>query len=166
MDLTWQMLFTVAVTLGIATYAIKKATYATKEGELRFGAFMKVLGLICVAFSVIPFYVLLTGKYDVEKPGETPALIGLIIGFGFAAVFILAEALLVKGSYNHHSITFSTPWSGTKTERWEDLESIKFSGTFSWYLLKFKSGKVMRLSSFLNGHGHLLDFLRSRGHEI
>lgn len=63
MDLTWQMLFTGAVTLGIVTYAIKKATYATKEGELRFGAFMKILGLICVAFSVIPNLLKMKGKY-------------------------------------------------------------------------------------------------------
>lgn len=160
------MLLTGAVTVGIATYAIKKATYATKEGELRFGAFMKILGLMCVAFSVIPLYVLLTGNYDTDKSSEARALIGIIISFGFAAAFILAEALLAKGSYNHHSIIFSTPWSGTKTERWEDLESIKFSGTCSWYLLKFKSGKVIRLSSFLNGHGHLLDFVKARGHEF
>lgn len=57
---------------------------------------MKVLGLMYAAFLVISFYVLQAGKYDIEKPGETPTLIGLILGFGFAVAFIMAKALLAK----------------------------------------------------------------------
>jgi len=166
MDINWQGLITGAVTVFIITYFIKKATFAAREGELKFGLFMKGLGLVCLLFSVVPLVVLLTGNYQVDKPGETTALIGLSIGFGVGAFYTLAEGFFVKGSYDNDSIIFSTPWTGKKSELWESLESTSFNGWCYWYVLKFKSGKTVRLSSYLGGHGYLIEFLQERGHDF
>ncbi len=166
MDINWQGLITGTITVFVITYFTKRATYAAQEGELKFGLFMKGLGLVCLLFSVVPFVVFLTGYYQVDKPGETIALIGLTIGFGIGAIYALAEGFFVKGTYDDTGIVFSTPWSGKKNERWNDLESINYNGWCYWYILKFKSGKVVRLSSYLGGHGYLLDFLQDRGHEF
>jgi hypothetical protein len=166
MDINWQGLITGAVTVFVITYFVKKAVYASEPGELKFGLFMKSLGVACLLFSVVPFIVFLTGNYQVEKPGETTALICLTIGFGIGAIYTLAEGFLVKGTYNESTITFYTPWSGGKNEKWEDLESVKFNGWCYWYVLKFKSGKIIRLSSYLGGHGYLLDYLHERGHNF
>lgn len=110
-----------------------------------------------------PFCSLLTGNYQVDKPGETTALICLSIGFGIGALYTLAEGFFVKGSYDKESITFTTPWTGVKNEKWEDLQSVNFNGWCYWYVLKFKSGKIVRLSCYLGGHGYLLEFLQERG---
>ena len=166
MEINWQGIITGIVTVSVITYFTRKSLYAAQEGELKFGLFMKGLGLACLLFSVGPFIVLVTESYQVQKPGETTALIGLTIGFGIAAIYTLAEAFLVKGSYNETSIQFSTPWTGSKSEKWDDLESVDFNGWCYWYVLKFKSGKVVRLSSYLGGHGFLLGFLQDRGYDF
>jgi hypothetical protein len=166
MDVNWQGLITGAVIIFVVTYATKKATFAAQEGELKFGLFIKGLGMICLLFSVVPFIVLLTGNYQVDKTGETTALIGLTIGFGIGAFYTLAEGFLVKGSYDEDLIKFSTPWTGKKAEKWDGLESIHFNYWCYWYVLKFRNGKIVRLSSYLGGHGFLLEFLRERGHNF
>jgi|TARA_R110002096_G_scaffold175633_1_gene351463 hypothetical protein len=166
MDINWQGLITGAVTVFVITYFTKRASFAAKEGQLKFGLFMKGLGLVCLLFSVTPLVVLITGNYQVNKPGETTALIGLTIGFGIGAIYTLAEGFFVKGSYDEESISFTTPWTGKKTEKWHNLESVNFNGWAYWYVLKFKSGKKVRLSSYLGGHGYLLEFLEERGHNF
>jgi hypothetical protein len=166
MDINWQPLITGALTIFAITYFTKKATFSVQEGQLRFGLFMKSLGLVCLLFSIVPLFVLLTGSYQVNKSGETTALIGIVAGFGIGAIFILAEAFFVKGTYNDTGIVFSTPWSGTKEEKWDDLESLYFSNSIGWYVLKFKSGKVIRLSTYLGGYSYLLQFLQDRGHNL
>ncbi len=166
MEINWQGIITGIVTVAVITYFTRKALYAAEEGQLKFGLFMKVLGFVSLIFSVGPFIVLLTENYQVQKPGETTALIGLTIGFGIAAAYTLAEGFLVKGSYNDVSIQFSTPWTGRKCEKWDDLESVHFNRWGYWYVLKFKSGKVIRLSSYLDGHGFLLNFLKNHGYDF
>ena len=166
MEINWQGIITGIITISVITYFTRKSLYSAREGELKFGLFMKGLGLVCLLFSVGPFFVLITENYQVQKAGETTALIGLTVGFGIAAIYTLAEAFLVKGSYNETSILFSTPWTGSKREKWDDLESVEFNGWCYWYVLNFKSGKIVRLSSYLDGHGFLLEFLQDCGHDF
>lgn len=166
MNINWQEIITGIVTVSVITYFIRKSLYAAQAGELKFGLFMKGLGLVCLLFSVGPFLALVTENYQVQKPGETTALIGLTVGFGIAAAYTLAEAFFVKGTYNETLIQFSTPWTGRKFEKWDDLESVDFNGWCYWYVLKFKSGKVVRLSSYLGGRGFLLERLQDRGYDL
>lgn len=106
MDINWQGLIAGAVTVFVITYFTKKATFAAKEGELKFGMFMKGLGLVCLLFSVVPFVVLLTGNYQIDKPGETTALIGLSIGFGIGAFHTLVEGFFSKVAMIKNQSTF------------------------------------------------------------
>jgi hypothetical protein len=161
MDINWQGLISGAITVFVIGYFIKRAMYASIEGELRFGRFMIGLGLACLLFSVVPLVVLITENYQVNKPGETKALIGLIIGFGIGAIYCLIEAFFVKGSFDESGISFFTPWTGMKEEKWDDLVSIDFNDWCYWYVLKFKSGKVIRLSTYLLGHAYVLDLLEA-----
>jgi len=166
MDIKLQGLVTALITVSIIAYVVKKAAYAQKPGELRFGLFMKCLGLVCLLSSVIPFIIFLTENSQTGNPGDTTALISLTIGFGIGAIYILLESLYVKGTYDERTITFYTPWTGKKSEQWEDLDSVKFNILCSWHALKFKNGKIIRLSSYLGGHGHLLAYLKERGHNF
>ena len=166
MEEVFRGIITTVVTVFVISYLIRESLYAAQEGELKFGLFMKGLGLVCLLFSAGSFFVLVTENYQVQKPGETAALLALIIGFGIAAIYTLGEAFLVKGSYDETSIRFSTPWTGSKYKQWDDLESVGFNDLCYWYVLTFKSGKVVRLSSFLAGHGFLLGHLQSRGYDV
>lgn len=166
MDINWQGLITGAVTVFVITYFTKKAKFGVEDGQLKFGLFIKGLGIACLIFSLVPLVVLVTGNYQVEKPGETVALVGLAVGFGIAAIYSLAEGFLVRGQFDDKGIHFSTPWTGVKKEAWSDLESVAFNGWCYWYLLRFRSGKVIRISSYLGGHGYLLALLREMGHNV
>jgi hypothetical protein len=154
------------VTVSLITYVINSASHSAKKGQLKYGLFIKGLGVVCFLFSVIPFIVFLTGNYQIDKPGETAALIGLTLGFGVGAVYAIGEGFFVNGAYDQNSIKFTTPWTGVKNERWEDLQSIKFNSICYWYVLKFNSGKIIRLSSYLGGNGYLLEHLREQGHDF
>jgi hypothetical protein len=166
MEIHWQALISGMFTLTVITYFIKRSAFSVKRGILKFGLFLKVFSLGCLVLSLVPLAILLTENYQVEKPGETTALIGLSVGFGIAALYMLAESFLVKGTYNKDSIRFFTPWTGKKNEHWSDLQSVHFNAWCYWYLLRFKSGKVIRISTYLEGHGHLLNFLRERGYSV
>jgi hypothetical protein len=166
MDINWQVLTIAVISVAVIKFFSIKTFQSAQEGELKFSLFIKGLGLVCLLFSAVPLFVFLTGNYQVDKPGETNALIGLTIGFGLGAFYTLAEGFFVKGSYDNTSIMFSTPWTRKKIEKWDDLESIKFNRSCYWYVLKFKSGKIIRLSSYLSGHGSILALLQNRGHGI
>ena len=125
MDINWLGLIAGAVTLFLINYFSNKASFSVKEGELKFDVFIKGLGILCFMFSVVPFFVLLTGNYQVDKPGETAALICLMIAFGISAIYVLGEGFFIKGSYDIESILFSTPWTGEKNEKWDDLQSAE-----------------------------------------
>ena len=86
----------------------------------------------------------------------------LFLGFGFAAVYCFGEAAWVQGSFDHVGIRFTTPWTGLKQEQWKDLVSIDFSGSASWYVLTFKSGKKIRLSTYLSGHQAALEVAQAQ----
>jgi len=146
--------------IGISiTYFEVKSGCSAQEGELRFGLFIKSLGLICLLISSVAFVVLLTENYNAEKFGETTALIGLIVSFGVGAFYVLLDAFFVKGNYDQKSIYFSTPWTGIKNEKWCDIKSVTYNSACSWHVLKFNSGKIIRISSYLGGSGYLIESL-------
>jgi hypothetical protein len=163
MDINWQGFITVTLTAFVIAYFTTKARFEAKKGQLQYGLFMKGLGLVSLLIAVVPFLILITGSYQVDRSGETTALIGIVIGFGIGAIYTLGEGFLVKGRYDKESISFTTPWTGKKHEKWDDLESIKFNAKCYWYVLKFKRGKVIRLSLLLGGYGYLIEYLEKRG---
>lgn len=165
MDINWPALIAGAAVASVFTYYAGRASDARQPGELKFGSLIKGLGLVCLIIPVGSLLVFLSGNYQVGKPGETAALLGLSLGFGVLAIYTLAEGFLVRGSYDESAISFSSPWSGRKNEKWEDLESVEFNRLCGWYELKFRSGNVIRLSSYLGGRRHLLVFLQMRGHD-
>ncbi|WP_444907888.1 hypothetical protein ACJJIR_07665 [Microbulbifer sp. SSSA008] len=135
MDISWQGLIAGAIAFFVVLYERKRSVYAEQEGVLKSGLITKGFGLVTLLFSVVPFGVFLTGNYQVDKPGETIALIGLTLSFGIAAIYYIAEGFFVKGAYNDTSIVFVTPWAGKKDEKWCDLESVEFNCWWSWYVL-------------------------------
>ena len=153
------------VAVVLCTYISKKVSGSKGNGELRFGVFLAGFAWCSFAFVALAVWAFFNDNDAREKPGEMFSIIGLIIGFGFSSFYCFAEYFKVRGKFDDHGIEFYTPWTGRKIEAWSDLESIVLNEQASWYLLKFKSGKKIRLSKFLSGHGDVLELLRSKGYE-
>ena len=141
-----------AIAIVIASYVVSRAGRRNERGRLRFGAFLWMLGGICLVFALLPAASTLAGNQ-----GQFGAKAALFVGFGIGAIYCYLEAAFVRGSFDDEGIEFSTPWTGAKREKWRDLESIELNGWCYWYTLTFKSGKKIRLSCYLNGHRPALE---------
>ncbi|BAJ03097.1 hypothetical protein [Shewanella violacea] len=148
----------------ICTFISSKVGNKSVDGQLKFGLFISGLAWTCTVISLACVYVLFFTEYNEER--DFWALIGLIGGFGICAIYSFGEAYKVHGKFDEQSIEFHTPWTGSKNERWENLEFIKFNSQGNWYLLKFKSGAKIRLSALLGGHRLALEHLKSLGHDF
>jgi hypothetical protein len=126
---------------------------------------MVALGCCCLAavgFAVWSFF---------NNPGiwhdraELIAVIGLFVGFGFCAGYCFAEYFKTRGTYDERGIDFSTPWTGRKTEKWSNLESVTLSDA-GWYVLTFTTGSKIRLSAMLGGSKRVLELLDQKGFRL
>ncbi|MEX1666470.1 hypothetical protein [Zhongshania arctica] len=149
--------------VALCTYISKRVRTSQSVGKLKFGSFLVILAWCCLAFVGIAVWAFFNNADAWEKPSELYSIIGLFVGFGFASVYCFGEYFKVSGNFDTNGIDFTSPWTGRKVESWENLESIKFNSQANWYVLYFKSGKKIRLSSLLSGHGEVLEMLESKG---
>tara|TARA_Y200000002_G_scaffold309673_1_gene266186 strand:+ start:186 stop:770 length:585 start_codon:yes stop_codon:yes gene_type:complete len=150
----------------IGTIITKMAKKKTTNGELRHGLFILILAIACLAFSLFAAWAYFYDEDVHVKTSELIAVLGLFFGFGIAAFACFAEYFKVRGKFDSEQIEFYTPWTGHKKERWNDLVSAKFNASMYWYTFQFKSGKKIRLSSYLSGHGEVLNLVKERGFEF
>ncbi len=146
----------------ICTYVIRKIRNQSQPGDLSHGKFIVGLAWVCLAFVAFAFSMFFIDANVWEDKTEFYSAIGLIVGFGTGAGYLFLEVYKVKGSYDEDGIEFYTPWTGYKNEKWSDLRSVKFSSSAGWYVLSFKSGSKIRLSSFLIGLGDVLQLLEEK----
>jgi len=150
----------------IGTIITKSSGKKSDNGELKFGLWIFVLGLACLSFVLFSLYFLLFGDLSTEDNTGVCAAVGLILGFGLGAIYSFGEGFKVRGNFNNESIEFHTPWTGSKSEKWSDLESVKFNSQANWYVLKFNSGVKIRLSALLSGHGLVLEHIKTLGIKV
>ena len=149
--------------VAICSYISTKVRGSTQQGALRWGAWLVVLGFCCLAFAALAFSALFIDANVWEDRGELFAAVGLIVGFGSGAGYCFAEYFLTRGRYDDNGIDFYTPWSGRKSELWSDLRGVDLNAQMSWYVLTFRSGNTIRISTMLSGHGGLLAVLEQKG---
>ncbi len=154
------------VSVVLMTYLVRAAQRADTQGELRFGAPLLVLAVACLAFTLLAVWAFFYDADAREVPSEMFAIVGLFVGFGAGTVYCFGEYFGVRGRFDAQGIAFRTPWTGAREERWEDLESLRFNQSMYWYELRFRSGRLIRVSALLRGHGELLKFLADRGHPL
>lgn len=141
---------TIAIVL--TSYVARRVGKAAVLGKLHFGPFMWILAVACLAFSLLPIVSTVLGN---DKDFWAKA--ALFIAFGVGAVYFFGEAALVRGNFDSTRISYSTPWTGSKSEFWTDLESVSLNDWAGWYTLTFRSGRKIRLSRYLSGHMSALE---------
>jgi len=150
----------------ICTYISKLARSSESRGQLKFGAFMVVLAWSCIALSFFAFIMFFVDNDVWLKRSELYSVIALFFGFGVAGIYCFGEYFKVEGTFDDSEIYFSTPWTGVKREKWENLKKVKFNSIANWYVLTFSSGAKIRLSNMLNGHGEVINLLHEKGHNF
>ena len=150
----------------IGTIVTKTSRKKLTNGELKHGVFIFIVAILCLALSLFAVWAFFYDKDVHEKTSEFVAVVGLFFGFGLGAFVCFAEFFKVKGRFDEAGISFYTPWTGAKDERWDNLISAEFNALMYWYTLEFKSGKRIRLSAYLMGHGAVLDLLKQRGYNF
>lgn len=155
-----------AVTFAVLAIWSAKVRDQSSNGCLQWGWGLLLLGLCCLAFAGFAFAAFF---YDADiwtDRGEFLAVIALVVGFGAATVLCFVDDFVVRGKYDDQGIEFRTPWTGTKVEKWSDLQSVEYSPHMGWYVLTFRSGKVIRLSMLLSGHGDVIETLDNMGFQV
>src|SRR5262245_9232326 len=148
--------------VAICSYISAKVRGSSQQRTLRWGAWLVVLGFFCLAFVALAFSALFIDADVWVDRGELFAVIALIVGFGSGAGYCFAEYFLTRGRYDDDGVDFCTPWTGRKTERWSDLRSVELNDQMSWYVLTFRSGNKIRISTMLSGHGGMLAVLEQK----
>ena len=150
-----------AVAVAVTAFIAKSVGKGSPGGQLRFGAFLWVLGLACLALALFPIGLTVFAGHQRDFWPK----VGLFVGFGAGAIYCFAEALFVHGKFDADHIEFSTPWTGRKHEQWSDLLSVELNDWCQWYTLTFASGKKIRLSRYLSGHISALEAAARNQHE-
>ncbi len=144
----------------------QKARRKITDGELRYGLFMPVIAWLCAIFAVVAFSAYIYDKDVFKKASEFWAITGLFLIFALGAFICFAEYYKVRGTFDYDRIKFHTPWTGSKHELWDDLISVEYVDSMSWYTLKFESGVIIRISEYLQGHAEVIEILQARGFDI
>jgi hypothetical protein len=143
------------ISIILCSFVSSKISHKSNDGQLKFGLIISSLFWLCLAIVLVCIYGLMYADINYER--DLFPIISLILGFGLAAVYSFGEAYRVHGEFDVDIINFYTPWTGSKNEKWSNLEFVKFNSAANWYTLKFNSGAKIRLSVLLTGHGLVIE---------
>ncbi len=129
------------------------------DGSLAYSSVVLALGWLGVILATILTTSMFMGP---SAEPDVPRIV-LAIAFGLAGIVLLFNGVMAKGWWDSSGIRFSTPFGGKVDEIWRDLLSVRYNTWAGWYVLKFRSGKTIRISRLLCGYGGLLDQLRKLG---
>ena len=158
-DIITNVLIAVAVTffLGyITSTALKfKAKVDATPGERTFSCVrgFKALALISV---VLPAFM---GALSLQfyRAGESDYLVWLGICLIFTAMsgYLLLECFFARLVVSKDWITSLSRWSGHRTFRWGEIDSIRYSNYSKLYVIVGPGGKKIYASEYLSGFGEL-----------
>ena len=131
------------------------------DGSLVFAPFLERLGILQLLGVAVLAWVALSREHD-----SYTALAALALLLAIGGIYCLCEGIMTRGKVDDGGIIFITPWGGRRNEAWHDLRSVDYRSWCGMYVLKFRSGSVIRLSVLLSGHGAVLQHLRARGHRV
>ena len=146
----------------LVRYVSNKVRHGAGDGTLVYLPALERMGWLALLGSGALGWHLFKAGTDAERLWFALALAAALL----AAGYFLGEGLRSGGYFDNSGIRFTTLWGGTRNELWRDLRSVRYRRGCAWYVLTFKSGKKIRLSVLLYGHGGVLQRLRALGHHV
>ncbi|MCE3603505.1 hypothetical protein LXA47_07780 [Massilia sp. P8910] len=131
------------------------------DGTLAFAPFVERLGILQLLGVAVLAWVALSREHD-----SYAALVALALALAVGGVYCLCEGIVTRGKVDDAGILFITPWGGKRHELWRDLRTVHYRAWCAMYVLTFRSGKVIRMSVLLSGHGAVLQHVRTRGYHV
>jgi hypothetical protein len=89
-----------------------------------------------------------------------------LAGMSFLACSIIAglwliEVTRVQVVLTEEGIRAFSPWRGSVTLKWLDVESVRYSALNSWFILR-GAGQTVRVSKYLSGVGAFVEIVRRK----
>ncbi|HEX4341375.1 MAG TPA: PH domain-containing protein [Polyangiaceae bacterium] len=75
---------------------------------------------------------------------------------------LVLEMTRVEARCSVCELRLSSPWSGERKLRWDDVVHVRFSRAANWFVLRGRDGTKIRLATLLGGLPELLDDLKRR----
>lgn len=150
------------LTYYIVSNAAKRSSTAETGGKLFFGWFLILTTLASTLIAAGMLWLL----FFVDHGGQDIPIILMLEMFGAFAIYGWAEVIWTRGCFDDESLTFQSLWQGKRRFTWSELRSISFNKHLHWYVLRFRHGRAIRISIYLNGHGLLLDKIESLGYDV
>ncbi len=143
------------VMLGLHIWAQKTTSYYAKQERgrkiLYYGIAVKVTNTMLFLF-MVSFVIIDLSAFTRDIIGSTIFLPFVLGSFAFSL-----EAYLGKIIYDEITITFYSPWRGTRTILWDDIETVSYNDPFHWYVCHNKMKGKFRLSTYLSGCSEFID---------
>lgn len=151
-------IITKGIIVGIVLWLINRSVHKkTVKGKLFFSSWMLWLGIIVISFPLIIFYAALFQQNSEETVEILPAMLLILIFFGFGTYAIL-EYLWTGGDYNDKHLTYRTPLKKQTKIYFSEIDYISYNEEMRWYLIYFNNQKI-RLSLYLSGTDLLIEKL-------
>lgn len=106
-----------------------------------------VVALICTmsfgAAAVFSFF-----ASAANAPWWTTAIFGV---FALGSLHWLAECWVGRYQLSETGLRYVSVFTGTRFFKWDDLQSVKYSPSMRWFILKDSRGQVARISIMMTG---------------
>lgn len=137
-----------------------KPTYASAIVVMRYG---RALRFIAILFALAPpiglaalmWYLPWRNSQMIAIAGGTFFVIGILCGL------LLVEVSRVQIIVTEESITRMSPWTGTCTMKWSEIENVRYADVNRWFVITGGIG-VIRVSRYLGGLRELAETLRRK----
>jgi len=136
----------------------KSARRSESTGELLldYNTALKSLGVFGVGLYF--FFLALTLIADWPSPTGTVVMaVAMTITIGLPTFALLIESSCVEYGISRNGVRKKSPWSRDFFCPWSEMESIIFSASSQWFVIRSKEGKI-RLHMYLSG---LEDFAKA-----
>jgi hypothetical protein len=153
----------VAVVVTIVTTLLFRASQrpagfdrAADAHVLRHSTAFKLVGWV---FGIAPAVGILALASLAKSRSDWIALVAMVVFFGGVGAALINEGR-AKISLSERGVSAISPWRGQTEIEWGEISSVDYSKLAQWFVIKTRSGKVIRASNYLVGITTLLDYCR------
>lgn len=152
----------VSITLGLFLKSVN--SNAVKENGklwLEYGVVMKGFS----AFTMLLVLGLLVASFSADE-SEKFAILIIILMFALLGGALVLEFFFVRIGFDNDGVVCNSGWRKTRTFKWDELESARFSQSLQWWEVETATNGKIRLHVYLNGLQDFLVELHQRGIKI